>query len=172
MINNVTSRYRSGSDPSAGRHNVAMRFRAVVQLNGKTATGIPVPIDVVEGLGAGKRPKVRVTIGDYVFRTSVAGWGDGYMLSLSAEHRAGAGVAAGDTVDVDLELDTQPRVAEVPADFAAAIDADAAARAFFDGLSYSQKRWFTLSIDGAKTAETRQRRIDKYVVMLREGRAR
>lgn len=149
-----------------------MRFQAKVQLNGKTATGIPVPVDVVDGLGSGQRPKVRVTIGAHSYRSSVAAWGGGYMLPLSAENRAGAGVAAGDIVDVDVVLDTEPREVELPADFATALDADAAARPFFDGLSYSQKRWFTLNIDGAKTPETRQRRIDKYVAMLREGRAR
>ena len=149
-----------------------MRFRAAVQLNGKTATGIPVPAEVVDGLGGGKRPKVRATIGEYAYRSSVASWGDGYMLPFSAEHRDATGLAAGDEVTVDLELDAEPRRVEVAPDFAAALDADAAARTFFDGLSYSQQRWFTLNVDGTKTTETRKRRIDKYVVMLHEGRAR
>jgi uncharacterized protein YdeI (YjbR/CyaY-like superfamily) len=58
----------------------------------------------------------------------------------------------------------------VPPDFAAALDQDPAARRFFDGLSYSNKRRFTLPIEEAKSAETRERRIAKAVSQLREGR--
>jgi hypothetical protein len=86
-----------------------------VQLNGKTATGIEVPAEVVAGLGPGQRPPVRVTIGDYSYRTTVARMGGRFLVSLSAENRAAAGVAAGDEVDVDLELDDAPREVEVPA---------------------------------------------------------
>jgi uncharacterized protein YdeI (YjbR/CyaY-like superfamily) len=81
-------------------------------------------------------------------------------------------VAAGDTVDVDMELDTAPREVSVPADLAAALDAEPAARRTFDDLSYSNRSWHVLSIEAAKTDETRQRRIDKSVATLREGRAR
>lgn len=147
-----------------------MRFRALVQPGGKTATGIRVPPEVVVGLGSSKRPAVRVTIGDYTYRSTVASMGGEFMLPISAENRAGAGVAAGDEVDVDIELDTEPREVSVPADFAEALDRDADARRFFEGLSYSRKQWYVLSIEGAKTAEARQRRIAKSVSMLREGR--
>jgi uncharacterized protein YdeI (YjbR/CyaY-like superfamily) len=92
------------------------------------------------------------------------------MVGVSAANRAGAGVAAGDEIDVDLELDTAPREVAVPEDFAAALDAVPAARHFFDGLSYSARSGFVQSIEAAKTAETRQRRIDKSVTSLREGR--
>jgi uncharacterized protein YdeI (YjbR/CyaY-like superfamily) len=102
----------------------------------------------------------------------VAVRGGRYLVPLSAENRHAAGVAAGDEVDVTLELDTEVRVVEVPADLAAALDADGAARTYFDGISTSNKRWHVLNVEGAKTAETRQRRIDKSVAMLREGRAR
>jgi uncharacterized protein YdeI (YjbR/CyaY-like superfamily) len=94
------------------------------------------------------------------------------MISLSAEHRAGAGVAGGDEVDVDLELDTAPREVAVPADFAAALDAEPAARETFDGLSYSNKSWHVLQVEDAKTEETRRRRIAKSVDSLKQGRAR
>ena len=149
-----------------------MRFRTTVQLNGKTATGLEVPASVVEALGSGRKPRVSVTVGPHTYRSTVATMSGRFMLPLSAENRARAGVAAGDEVDVTLELDTEERVVEVPADFAAALDAEPAARTFFDGLSYSNRSWHTLNVDGAKTAETRQRRIDKSVAMLREGRAR
>lgn len=149
-----------------------MRFRATVELGGKTATGIEVPREVVEGLGSGKRPAVHVTINGHAYRSTVASMGGRFMLPVSAEHREGAGVAAGDEVDVDLELDTQHREVTVPADFAAELDRNPKAREFFDGLSYSNKRWHVLSIEGAKSDETRGRRITKSVAMLSEGRAR
>jgi uncharacterized protein YdeI (YjbR/CyaY-like superfamily) len=95
-----------------------------------------------------------------------------YMVSLSAEHRAGAGVEGGDEVDVDIELDTTPRVVTVPDDFAAALGAEPAARRTFDALSYSNQSWHVLQIEGAKSDETRQRRIAKSIDALREGRPR
>ena len=146
-----------------------MRFRTAVELGGKTATGLPVPPDVVESLGKGKRPPVRVTIGGHTYRSTVAPMGGRYFIPLSAENRGQAGVAAGDEVDVDVELDTEPREVVVPPDFADALDRDAGAKRQYDGLSYSRKLNFVLGIEGAKTAETRQRRIDKAVATLREG---
>ncbi|MDQ3707763.1 MAG: YdeI/OmpD-associated family protein [Actinomycetota bacterium] len=98
--------------------------------------------------------------------------GGGYMLGISAEHRAGAGVAGGDEVDVEMDLDTAPRQVTVPADLGAALDTDPQARHTFDGLSYSNKSWHVLQVEGAKTDETRQRRITKSVSILKEGRAR
>jgi hypothetical protein len=147
-----------------------MRFRAIIHLSGKTATGIRVPAGVVASLGPSKRPPVRVTINGHTYRSSVASMGGEYMLPISAENRMSAGVAAGDEVDVDIELDTEPREVTVPPDFTDALDRDADARRFFDGLSYSQKQRYVLSIEQAKTAETRKLRIAKAVSMLREGR--
>ena len=149
-----------------------MKFRATIQLNGKTATGIPVPAAVVEELGKGKRPPVHVTIGDHTYRSTVAAYGDVFMLPLSGENREAAGVAAGDEVEVELRLDTEPREVTVPPDFAEALKGDVDAGRFFAGLSFSKQQWHVLSIEGAKTPETRQRRIDKSIVMLRQGKAR
>jgi hypothetical protein len=147
-----------------------MKFRAIIQLGGKTATGIRVPEEVVTNLGAGKKPAVQITIGSYTYRTTVGSMGGHFMIPLSAENRNGANVAAGDEVDVDIELDTKPREIAVPADFSDALDREPEARRFFDGLSYSNKSRFVLSVEGAKTAETRQRRIEKAVSTLKEGR--
>ncbi len=149
-----------------------MRFHTTILKSDKTATGIRVPDDVVEALGAGKRPPVRVTIRGYTYRSTVAVMGGVYMLGVSADVRAAAGVAGGDEVDVDLELDTAPREVTVPAAFALALDAEPAARRTFDGLSYSNKSWHVLQVDGAKSEETRQRRIAKSIEALREGRIR
>lgn len=146
-------------------------FRSRVLLGGKTATGIEVPPAVVDALGSGKKPAVNVTIGKHTYRSTVATMDGKFMLPLSAENREAAGVAAGDEIEVSLELDTAPRTLEIPADFQQALDQDAAAKTFFDSLSYSNRRRHTLSIDGAKTAETRQRRIAKAVESLRAGKA-
>lgn len=149
-----------------------MRFHTTLLQAGGTATGIRIPDEIVESLGAGKRPPIRVTINGYTYRNTVAVYGGEYLVGVSAEHRAGAGVAGGDEVDVDIELDTAPREVSVPADFAAALDAEPNARRTFDGLSYSNKSWHVLQVQGAKSDETRQRRIAKSVDALREGRPR
>jgi hypothetical protein len=149
-----------------------MRFRATIELAGKTATGIEVPDEVVAGLGSSKRPAIRVTIRDHTYRSTIASMGGRYMLPVSAEHRSSAGVAAGDEVDVEIELDTEPREVTVPPDFVDALSRNPDAKRFFDGLSYSQRQWHVLSIEGAKTEQTRQRRIAKALSALGEGRAR
>jgi hypothetical protein len=149
-----------------------MRFRTTLLLAGKTATGMRVPDEVVEALGAGKRPPVRVTINGYTYRNTIAVYGNQYLVGVSAEHRAGAGVKAGDELDVDIDLDTAPRGVTVPADLAAALDAEPAARQTFDGLSYSNRSYLVSQVEDAKSDETRQRRIGKSINALREGRAR
>lgn len=147
-------------------------FRGTLLLGGKTATGIEVPAEVVEQLGSGKRPAVLVKIGAHTYRSTIAVMGGKFMLPVSAENRAGAGVEAGDAVEVELTLDAEPRMVPLPEDFAAALDTDPRAKETFDRLSPSQKQWHVLSIEGAKTPETRQRRIAKSVSGLREGRPR
>ena len=149
-----------------------MRFRTTILQGDKTATGIRVPDEVLEALGSGKRPAVTVTINGFTYRSTVAVVGGEYMVGVSAENRAGAKVAGGDVVDVDMELDTAPREVTVPPDFAAALDAEPKARSTFDKLSNSNKGWHVYQITAAKTDETRQRRIAKSIEALREGRIR
>jgi hypothetical protein len=149
-----------------------VRFQTTILQGDKTATGIQVPADIVESLGAGKRPPVTITINGFSYRSTIAVLNGVFMVGVSAENRAGAGVKGGDVVDVDIELDTAPREVSVPADFGAALDAEPAARRTFDGLSYSNKSWHVLSIEGAKAEETRRRRIAKSIEALRDGRVR
>lgn len=149
-----------------------MRFHTTILQSDKTATGIRIPDEVVEALGSGRRPSVKVTINGFTYRSTVAVMGGAYMVGVSAENRAGAGVAGGDEVDVDIELDTAPREVTVPAGFAEALDAEPAARRTFDSLSYSNKSWHVLQYTGAKTDETRQRRLTKSIDALKEGRIR
>src|SRR5262245_56905074 len=145
----------------------AMRFRTTLRLAGKTATGFEVPAEVVESFGAGKRPPVTVTINGYTYRSTVAVYGGAFMIGVAAEHRGKAGIAAGEDIEVDVELDTAPRSVEVPADLAEAFAADPGARQAFDKLSYTHQREHVEAIESAKKPETRQRRIDKALAMLR-----
>lgn len=146
-----------------------MKFRCTVELSGKTATGFEVPAEVVEALGGSRRPAVTVTVNGYSYRSTVAPMGGRFMIPLSAENRAGAGLAAGDEVEVTVELDTAPREVTVPADLAEALDRVPEARKFFDGLSYSRKQRYVLLVEGAKKPETRQRRVEDSVAKLADG---
>jgi len=149
-----------------------MRFHTTILTTGKTAAGIRIPDDVLAALGTSRKPAVTVTIKGYSYRSTVA-WVDGApMVGVSAENRAAAGVSGGEDVDVDIELDTRPREVTLPPDFEAELDREPAARRTFETLSYSDKRFHTLSIEGAKTEETRRRRIEKSIATLRAGRKR
>ncbi|MEV0282609.1 MULTISPECIES: YdeI/OmpD-associated family protein [unclassified Kribbella] len=149
-----------------------MKFTAELEGTGKTTAGFEVPAEIVEALGGGAHPKVSVTVNGFTFRTSIARMGGRYLLGVSSERRTEAGVAAGDVLDVDVVLDTAPREVDVPEEFAAALAGDAKAQEFWQTLSYSKQQWHVLQVTGAKTEETKARRIEKSIGMLREGRAR
>lgn len=146
-----------------------MKFRALIEGAGKTAAGIEVPPQVVSALGPTKRPAVRVTINGYTYRSTVAVLGGRFMVGISNEVRSNAGVAAGEEVEVEMELDTAPREVTVPAELARELARDAAARSAFEALSYSRKRLLVDPIANAKTAETRDRNIAKAMSSLRQG---
>jgi hypothetical protein len=141
-------------------------FRTTIVLEGKTATGALVPPEVVDALGGGKQPLVHVAIGDYRYRSKVGVRGGRALLPISAEHRAGAGVAAGDEIELTLTLDTEPRELEIPVDLAVALDGAPEAQRAFAALSNSRKKAITLSVEGAKTPETRARRVAKALETL------
>ena len=149
-----------------------MRLTAELEATGGNTTGFRVPDAVVAELGGGGRPKVVATINGYAWRTSIARMGGEYWLGVSSANRSGAGVEAGQVLDVEVTLDTGVREVEVPADLAEALAADPAVKAFWDGLSYSNKRYHVEQITGAKTESTRERRVAKSVQVLSEGRAR
>lgn len=148
-----------------------MRFRTTITQIGNN-TGIELSPEILAELGAGKRPPVKVTINGFTYRTTPGSMNGITMVPLSAERRRAAAVSGGDEVDVEIELDSEPRVVEVPADLAAALDVEPAAREMFDKLSNSNKGWHVLQVTGAKTDETRQRRIARSVEALRAGNPR
>ena len=138
---------------------------AVTQEEGMNATGLPIPADVIAALASGKRPKVKISLNGYTYRSTVAAYGDVFMLPLSKEHRGAAGVKAGDEVEVTLELDTEPRTVEVPDDLAMALQ-EGGVTAVFDALAPSKRKEHVRQVTSAKAEETRQRRIAKIVASL------
>jgi hypothetical protein len=148
-----------------------VKFWATLELHGKTATGVQVPEEVVTALASGARPPVRVTLNGFTFRTTVARMGGRFLLGVNADVRAQAGVAAGDDLEVEIELDTQPREVVIPQDLAAALASDGMAGRAFEKLSYTRKREIVLSLEGAKTGETRQRRLAQALDSLRAAQA-
>lgn len=147
-----------------------MKFRTAILAGGKNVTGIHVPDEVVAALGTSRKPAVTVTLNGYTYRNTIASMGGRFMVGVSADVRAKSGVKGGDTLDVEIELDTAPRVLEIPADFAAALAAEPAAQAAFMALSYSNKRRHNMPIEGAKAPETRAQRIGKSVESLKAGK--
>ena len=143
-------------------------FRTTLQLHGKTATGIEIPPEIIASLGTSKKPAVLVTLNGYTYRNTVAVMGGKFMVGVSAEHREAAGVKAGDTLDITLQLDTAPRNVELPNDLAAALAAVAGARAAFDASSPSKRKEFVRQVEDAKTEETRARRIATVVSKVSE----
>lgn len=129
-------------------------------------TGIEVPADVVEALGAGKRPPVVVNVNGFEYRSTVAPMGGRYLLPFSAARRNESGIKGGDTIDVELTLDTAPRTVDVPDDLRAALDALPTAAAGWEKLSDSKRKAQVESVQGAKAAETRARRIAAIVAKL------
>jgi hypothetical protein len=150
-----------------GGHTPSHAFQTTLELPRPDRDRIPRPGRRRRGPRQGQATAgPRDLNGRYTYRNTVAVYGDEYLLGVSAEHREAAKVKAGDVLEVDLELDTAPREVAVPADFAAALDAEPAARRTFDALSYSNRSWHVGSIEGAKTDETRQRRIEKSIAAL------
>jgi hypothetical protein len=145
-----------------------MKFTTTLLLGGKTATGIRVPDDALAALGGGKRIPVRVTINGTRYASTIATMKGEPMIPVSAEIRAAAGIAAGDSITVELERDDAPRTVDVPAELADALQADPDAARRFAALSYSNQRRHVLSVSGARTDETRTRRIHRVLDELRQ----
>ena len=142
------------------------KFRTtLLQAEGMNAVGMVIPPEIVEGLGAGKKPPVKVTIRGYTYRNTVAVMGGKYMVGVAAEHREKAGVKGGDKVEVTLELDTAPREVEAPKDLAAALK-KAGLTKDFAALAFTHRKEHVRAVEEAKAPETRLRRIEKAVAMV------
>jgi hypothetical protein len=149
----------------------SVTFETTVAATGNN-TGIVVPAEVIEQLAAGKRPPVIVTVNGYEYRNTVGVMGGRHMISISAAVRTATGLKGGDPVRVTLTVADTPPEVNVPADFAAALAAEERARAFFGQLSNSMQRYHVDNINAAKSADTRQRRIDKAIALFLDGKQR
>ncbi len=145
-----------------------MFMEGTIKGAGKTAAGMVIPDAVVASLGSSRHPPVQVRVNGYTFRSSIARMGGVFMLPFTADTRAAARVAAGDTVTLEIELDTAPREVAVPPDLAAALDGDAAADKRFAALSYTNQRRLVIAIEALKGEAARQRRVEKTVAALHE----
>jgi uncharacterized protein YdeI (YjbR/CyaY-like superfamily) len=146
--------------------NQKLKFSTTLLQAGKTATGIKIPDKIVEELGAGRKPAIKVTINNFTYRGTVAVMGGAYMVSVSAENRDGAKIKGGDKIDVILQLDTEERNVEVPAEFAKALNKNSVAKKQFDTISNSRKKALVIPIANAKTNETKNRNIEKALNAL------
>ncbi len=146
-----------------------MKFQTTVEGAGKTAAGMKIPPEVVAALGTSRKPAVKVTINGYTHRSTVAVVNGAYMVGVPPVFREGAGIGPGDDVQVDIELDPEPRVVSVPPELAAAFRRDPGAQSAFAALSYSNRRRLVDPIADAKTDETRERRVAKALAELHGG---
>ncbi|KQV14545.1 MULTISPECIES: YdeI/OmpD-associated family protein [unclassified Kitasatospora] len=143
-----------------------MKFRAHVEPP-EPMRGLEVPPEVVAALGGGARPPVTITLNGHSWQSRVALLRGRHLLGLSNANRQAADVAIGEEVEVEVELDTQPRIVVEPPDFAQALDDEPVARAAYDNLAYSHKREHVRAVESAKKPETRRRRIEKAIATLR-----
>lgn len=149
----------------ASKKSKPITFHTTILQTGKNTAGIQVPEDVIEKLGAGKQPLVRVTINKYTYRNAVAVMGGKYMISFNPEHRKAAGVQGGEEANVTLELDLEPRTVEIPTDLKDAL-IKANALDAFEKSAPSMKKEYVRQVQEAKAQETRERRITKIVEKL------
>jgi hypothetical protein len=143
-----------------------LKFKTILLQAGKTATGIEIPAEIIEKLGGGKKPLVKVTINGFTYRSAVAVMSGAFMVGVNAENRESAKVKGGDKIEVGIELDTEERVVEAPVEFQKILSKNSIAKKKFDTLSNSKKKALVIPIENAKTDETRNRNIEKALAIL------
>ena len=131
-----------------------------------------VPFNVPEVYGTKAQVKVRGTIDGYPYRGSIANMGEGHCMVVKKEIREAIGKTAGDTVKVVMEIDTEPRIVDVPEDLQQALESNPQVKAMFDGLSYTHRKEYVQWIEEAKGPETRANRVQKTLEMVAIGKTR
>lgn len=152
--------------------STSVTFTTTLKQFGPNNTGIEVPEEVLAALGRGKRVPVVVGVGGHSYRSTVTPYAGRILIPFSSEQRAATGLTGGETIEVTLTVDEAPREVTVPDDLAAAMAAAPAARAFFDGLSYTNRKSYVTWIEEAKKAETRSARVEKAIELLLAGKTR
>ena len=146
--------------------NKKLKFATILLAAGKTATGIKIPDHIIEELGGGKKPLVKVSINGFTYRSAVAVMGGACMVGVNADNRAGANIKAGDKIEVTIEMDTEPRTVEIPKELQLVLNKNAAMKKKFETFSTTRKKSLTVPIFDAKTEETKQKRIIKAIEAL------
>lgn len=148
------------------KKSTPITFHTTILQNGKNAAGIEVPEEIIEKLGSGKRPLLRVTIKKHTYRSAVAVMSGKFMIGVSAENRLAAGVKGGDEVDVTVRLDLEPRTVKIPKDLKSAL-MEAGILEAFEKAAPSMQKEYVRQVEEAKAQETRERRISKIVEKLK-----
>jgi bifunctional DNA-binding transcriptional regulator/antitoxin component of YhaV-PrlF toxin-antitoxin module len=143
------------------------RFEATLDVRGSGRV-VVLPFDAKEAFGKIRAP-VRVTVNGHTLRTTTMRYGGVDYIGFNSEVREAAGIAAGDVIEVTVEVDDDPRVVEVPPELAEALAGSAVAQAAFDGLSFTHRKEYARWIADAKRDETRERRVERAVEMLGNG---
>ena len=144
----------------------ALQFEGCLESD-QGACFIRVPPETLTALGQGKRVPIKVSLNGYTYRTTIAVYGGKSYIGVRREVRDAAGVAAGDPLTVGLEYDAEVRAVDLPPALRHVLEADAAAAAAFEKLSYTRKKEFMQWVTGAKRAETQRRRMEQAMAMLR-----
>ena len=146
------------------------RFTARLRPSGRGAGGhlVEVPDEVVAALGGRGRIPVQASFNGIPYRGSIARMGGVMMLGVTKAIMAEAGAGLGDVLDVVVENDEAPREVEVPRELTKAFKRNRAARAVWDGLSFSHRREYVGYIVEAKKEETRARRVERTIQALTE----
>ncbi len=144
-------------------------FTTTVLSSGGTKAGIEVPDHVLDALGGGRRVPVVVTVSGHTWSSTTAVMGGRTLLGMSTENRRLAGIEAGQDVEVTLARETGPREVPVPDDLAAALAQEPGLRGRFDALAPSRRRNHVVQVEGARTPQTRTRRVEKVLASLRDS---
>ncbi|WP_375385115.1 YdeI/OmpD-associated family protein [uncultured Microbacterium sp.] len=141
-----------------------MRFETALHAMGNN-TGIEVSAEQIDALGGGKRPAVKVVVNGFAYASTVGVMGGKFLIPFSSDKRAATGLKGGDPITVDLEIDDAPRTVEVPDDLATAL-AEASLSSVFDALAPSHRKAHVTSVESAKAADTRARRVAAVITKL------
>lgn len=144
-----------------------MKFKTIIFQKGNNL-GIEVPANVIEALGAGKKPPVVITIKNYVYRSTVGVMGGKYLIPLSSEHRKHVQVSGGETLEAAISLDTEPRIVELPKILKDKLKSNKSASAFFATLAPGSQKKIVAQIESAKTEETLKKRLEKIISDLNQ----
>jgi hypothetical protein len=149
-----------------------VRFKAQLQARGPAAVVVLDDAQVATVGEGAKRFPVVATVNGYTWRTSVTRMGGEFLLGLNQAVRRAAGVVAGDLVEIAVELDAAPREVDMPEALVAALATDSKARAAFEGMAFTHRREYARWVAEAKREETRQRRVQQALEMIRSGKTR